>query len=119
MYEWNGRHGVEVVDAPGDLHCPVCDHIGGHRPTLLQHPAQRAAPRVLHDQTQVGLQQAHALEGDDVLVLEQPEELGLLPHVLHHPLQGLVRVVASSLDRHLLAPPRPAVDLKEAGVREG
>lgn len=103
---------VKVVHASRRLHGPV--HQRARRDAFsCQGSVQRAPPRELHDQAQVGLLQAQPQESHDVGMAEHGEELGLLPDALHGLLQVLVRVTAGCFDRHLHALPHGAVDLPE------
>lgn len=98
----NGDDGlaVEVEHAPGDLHGPV--HQRARRDAFpCEGPVEGAAPGVLHDQTQVGLQQTHPQQSHDVGMVEHGEKFGLLTHALQSLLRVLVRVPSCCLHCHL------------------
>ncbi len=103
---------VKVQHPAGDLHRPVDQNVR-RDPSSGQSSAQRAAGRVLHDQAQVGLLQANALERDDVGVLEHGEEPGLVLDALGRDADVLVRILTGRFHRHHLALPGPSVDLPE------
>ncbi len=103
---------VKVQHAAGDLHSPVDQNVR-RDPSSGQSAAQRAAGRVLHDQAQVGLLQANALERDDVGVPENGEEPGLVLDALGRDADVLVRILTGRFHRHQLALPGPSVDLPE------
>jgi hypothetical protein len=71
------------------------------RPTVLLHTLG-----ILHDQAEVGLLEADALQLNDVGVAQHPEELGFLKYILLDLGQIFLVITlhACLLDRHLFTP---------------
>ena len=111
--QWHRSVLVEVVHPASNLHRPVDKNVRRY-PLAGKRTIERSTTRVLHDEAEVRLLKADALQRDDVRVVEQPEELRLLPHVLDSGAHWLVGLLACSLHCHLLAAPHTAIDLAKA-----
>jgi len=93
------------------LNGPIDQDIGWY--LASQDAIKAAAPGVLHYQTQLGVQ-ANASQGGYILVLEGPEEFGLLQDIFPHPLHIILARLMGNLYGHLLAIVVAAMDLAEA-----
>lgn len=113
MYQRDGSVVMEVVHAPGDLNGPVDEH-GRLHLAAVEHPVEGAAPRELHHEAQIGLVEAHADQLHDVVVVEEPEPLGLLEHAVLGRVGVLAGVEPRRLDGDFAAPPVAVVDFAEA-----
>jgi len=112
MYQRYRGSIVQIIHTPGDLNGPVDQNIWPYL-TSLEHLVERAATRVLHDQAQVRYLQTDAQHRHNVLVVQQPEQIGLLLDVLDSLADVLVGVLARCFDGHLLVVPIAAVHLAE------
>lgn len=104
---------VQVLHPPGDLHRPVHQDVWGDA-AAGQRPVQGPTLSVLHYQTEVWLLQTHALQSDDVGVVQHGEESGLLGDTPGGDRDVLVRVLPRRLHRHHLIPPGATVHLPKA-----
>lgn len=105
---------VEVVHAAADLERPVDEHLRRYPAVARKDSVERTADGVFHDETELRRRKAHTAQHDDVGVVQRPEQLGFLHHILASDVVVELGVVSGFFDGDELVSVEGSLDFTEA-----
>lgn len=105
---------MEVVHATADLDRPIDENFRRYSSIARQDSVERTSDGVFHDETEFRRYKAHTAQHDDVGVVQRPEQLGFLHHILASDVVVELGVVSGFFDGDQFVSVEGSLDFTEA-----